>query len=375
MLTNKTAVIIAAAGSSRRMGGGLPKQYRLCENLPVLVRTVRVFRACGNFAQLIVSVPQGDLAYCEALFARYGETGLVLVEGGQERMDSVWLALQALSPEVDTVLVHDGARPFVTGAVINRVMTALEEGKQAVIPCVAPKNTIRTMTETLDRSALYEVQTPQGFSRTALVKAYETARAEGFSGTDEAGLTEHCGIDTVIVEGDYRNIKITTVEDLPLMTRTGMGYDVHRLVQGRPLMLGCVQIPFEKGLLGHSDADVICHATADAILGAASMGDIGKHFPDNASDTEGMSGSTLLAETAALVRAAGFTITHIDATLVAEKPKVSVYIESMRSAMAQALSIDMDAVSVKATTEEGLGITGSGEAMAAYAVADLTTRP
>ncbi len=371
MTNQRNAVIIAAAGSSSRMGGGVPKQYRICENLPVIIRSVRVFRVCRDISQIIVSVPRGDLAFCRQLFDRYGETGCELVEGGAQRMDSVYAALRLVRPETDNVLVHDGARPFVTEAVIGRVLKALLEN-EAVIPCVAPKNTIRTADATLDRSLLYEVQTPQGFRRELLQRAYDSARADGFAGTDEASLTERLGVRTAIVEGDYRNIKITTAEDLPMITRTGMGYDVHRLVPGRPLMIGCIRVPYDRGLLGHSDADVLSHAIADALLGAAALGDIGKQFPDNDPACEGMAGSDLLSRTAALLRGAGFTIGNIDATLVAERPKISAFTADMCAAVAAALGIGAEAVSVKATTEEGLGITGGGEAMAAYAVASVT---
>jgi len=236
---------------------------------------------------------------------------------------------------------------------------------------VAPRYTIRTAETTLDRSKLYEVQTPQGFRTDILKKAYEKAAADGFSATDDAGVTEHYGIMTHIVEGDYANIKITTPGDFPQSVRVGTGYDVHRLVPGRPLMLGCVHVPYELGLLGHSDADVIAHAIADALLGAAALGDIGKHFPDNSADTEGMAGSEILRRTAGILRSAGFTIINTDATLVAERPKVSKYTEAMQQAVAEALGIEKDQVGIKATTEEGLGLTGSGEAMAAHAVASI----
>ena len=373
MSRSKISVIIAAAGSSRRMGGGLPKQYRMCENLPVLVRAVRVFRACPDISEIVVSVPRGDTEYCRELLGRYGLTDLIISEGGAERMDSVYAALNLVSADSDLVLVHDGARPFVTEDVINRVIEGLKVS-EAVIPCVPPKNTIRTADRTLDRSMLYEVQTPQGFRADTLRRAYDAAMAEGFKGTDEASLTEHIGAKTAIVEGDYRNIKITTAEDLPLITRTGIGYDVHRLTAGRPLMLGCIEVPFDRGLLGHSDADVLSHAIADALLGAAAMGDIGKHFPDNDPSCEGMSGRELLSRTASLLAGRGFTITCIDATLVAEKPKVSKLTDAMCAAVAEALGIEKEAVSVKATTEEGLGISGGGDAMAAYAVANVTSR-
>ena len=367
----RTAVIIAAAGASRRMGDGLPKQYRMCENLPVLVKAVKAFCACGDVFEIVAAVPKGDKDYVSDLLSRYGVDGVKLAEGGDIRQISTANALKLVDPSCEFVLVHDAARPFVSSAVIDRVINALKEGAEAVIPCVAPKNTIRTAELTLDRSKLYEVQTPQGFKKETLEKALRTAAQENFIGTDEAGLTEHIGIKTVITEGDYKNIKLTTPEDFPVNIRTGFGYDVHKLVEGRPLMLGCVQVPYQKGLLGHSDADVIAHAIADALLGAAALGDIGKHFPDTDPAYEGMSGREILSRTAAIIRNAGFTIINVDATLAAQRPKISSYTEEMRKAAAEALGIDPMQIGIKATTEEGLGITGSGEAMAAYAAASI----
>ncbi len=360
-----TAVVIAAAGASRRMGGALPKQYMKLGDLPVLVKTVKVFRD-AKVPFVCVAVPPGDEEYCEALLKAAGTSADLIIAGGSERQDTVERALRALPKDTDKVLIQDGARPFASPELIDRVLKALGTS-DAVVPAVRPKNTIRTAEKTLDRSALYEVQTPQGFDFALILEAYEKASAEGFKGTDDASLVERLGRGITIVEGEYSNIKITTKEDLPLDQRTGMGYDVHRLVAGRKLMLGCVEIPYEKGLLGHSDADVICHALADALLGACALGDIGKHFPDSDPEYEGMSGERILRETAAIVRAAGFTIINTDVTLVAERPKVAPYIEEMRRRMAEALGLEKARVSVKATTEEGPGISGDGNPMAAYA--------
>ena len=367
----RTAVIIAAAGASRRMGDGLPKQYRICENLPVLVKAVKAFCACGEVFEIVIAVPKGDKEYVSNMLSSYGIEGVKLAEGGDIRQESTANALAAVDPSCSLVLVHDAARPFVSSAVIERVIKALKDGAEAVIPCVAPKNTIRTAELTLDRSKLYEVQTPQGFKKDVLEKALRTAAQENYVGTDEAGLTEHIGIKTVITEGDYNNIKLTTPEDFPLNIRTGFGYDVHRLTEGRPLMIGCVHVPYEKGLLGHSDADVLAHAIADALLGAAALGDIGKHFPDTDPAYEGMSGKEILSRTAEIIKNAGFTIINTDATLVAQRPKISPYTAEMQRLVAEALGIEPGQVGIKATTEEGLGITGSGEAMAAYAAASI----
>ncbi len=371
MADRNTAVILAAAGSGSRMGGGIPKQYRLCEGEPVLVKAARAFCAIPGISGVTAAVPAEDLPYCRSLLDRYGLSSVSLTAGGMTRQESVFKALQALPAGVDTVLVHDAARPFVTEGVIRRVTDALNNCPAAV-PCVHPKSTIRTEAQTLDRAALYEVQTPQGFDRVLLEKAFAFAEQTGFTGTDEAGIVEHyTGQPVRIVEGDTANYKITTPEDLPVNIRTGNGYDVHRLVPGRKLMLGCCEVPYEKGLLGHSDADVVAHAIADALLGAAALGDIGRHFPDNDPAYEGMAGSDILAKTAEILKNGGFAIVNVDATLIAQRPKIAPYAPQMIENTAKALGIPASAVSIKATTEEGLGFTGDGSAMACLATASV----
>ena len=378
------SVIIPAAGSGSRMNSSVPKQYLDLDGAPVFVNTVRAFCGIKGICEIIVMCPEGDVRYCESKLAEtlhactsgVGVFPVIRVrEGGQSRQESVEKGLKALEYPAEFILVHDGARPFVREAVIYGVIDALRGGADAAVPCVRPKSTIRTAEKTLDRSKLYEVQTPQGFKLSVLREAFEKAASDGFEGTDEAGLAERLGCQISITEGDYSNIKITTQEDLPVRSREircGSGYDVHRLVEGRKLMLGCTEIPYEKGLLGHSDADVCAHAMADALLGAAALRDIGYHFPDTSADTEGMSGSELLRRTVEIIKNAGFTIVNIDATIVAQKPKLAPHIDRMRFACAAALGTDVSRVSIKATTEEGLGITGSGEAMACYAAASIT---
>ena len=346
---SRFAAVIPAAGRSVRMGGR-KKENIVIDGKTVLERTKEAFE---GFDVIVVAGPGGD------------------VPGGERRQDSVWNALSVLGDDIDYVLVHDGARPFVSRDVIERVKEALLSGADAAVPCVRPKDTIRTEEKTLDRSKLYAVQTPQGFRLDVLRSCFRKVMEDGIEVTDEASVVEHCGYKVTIVEGDYANYKITTPEDLPpeCRIRFGNGYDLHRLVPGRPLMLGCVEIPYEKGLLGHSDADVIAHAIADAMLGAAALGDIGKHFPDTSEETEGMSGRKILSETAEILRKNGFSVQSVDATLIAQKPKIAPHTDAMRSAVAEAIGINKDKVSIKATTEEGLGPTGEGLAMAAYATA------
>lgn len=366
----KTAVIVTAAGASRRMGGSIPKQYLDLNGLTVLQRSVKAFCDFKKDFFICVTVPAGDTDYVRRMLDGAGLVADLIVEGGETRQISVYNALKALPEDTETVLIHDGARPFVTPQVIAGVLDALKD-HDAVVPGVTPKNTIRTAEATLDRSSLYEVQTPQGFSYPILMKANEKAFEDGFSATDDASLAERAGASVFISPGDYANIKITTPEDIPVTVRTGMGYDVHRLVPGRRLFLGCVEIPYEKGLLGHSDADVVSHAIADAILGAAALGDIGRHFPDKDPQYEGMSGAEILHKTSEILHSAGFTLVNADATLVAEKPKIAPYAAQMNRNTAAALGVPENCVSIKATTEEGLGISGSGDAMAAYAVATV----
>ena len=364
----KVTVIIAAAGSGLRMGGGVLKQYIKIDGIAMSIKATRAFLACKEVDSVVYVAEAGSAITADA----FGETEkkIIITAGAARRQDSVYNGLLQVPSDSDIVLVHDGARPFVTERVILNVLSGvLEHG--AAIPCVCPKATIRTEEKTLDRSKLFEVQTPQGFFKALLLQAFEKAFADQIDATDEASLVERLGIKISLVPGEYGNIKVTTREDVPLQYRSGFGYDVHRLVFDRDLWLGCVKIPYKQGLLGHSDADVIAHAIADALLGAAALGDIGKHFPDSDPAYKGMSGSRLLALTRELIEGAGFTISSIDATLSCEQPKISPYIVEMREKIAKALGLDASHVSVKATTQEGLGFSGREEGMSAFAVATI----
>ena len=294
----KIAVIIAAAGSGNRMGSGIPKQYMEMLGKPVLTMAVEAFEknAYTDEIYLVVNRDYTDFCREEYLGAKDGKNGRSkvkqIVPGGAQRQDSVYAALSVIPEDVDFVLVHDGARPFVTDETIAALIEdTVKHG--ASVAAVPVKDTIKSaddgvFSETLDRSRLYSIQTPQGFGRKLLKLAYDRAFAENFYGTDDAVLVEKMGEKVYLVKGDYHNIKITTKEDIILgeailgeETRVGTGYDVHRLTEGRKLILGGAEIPFDRGLLGHSDADVLIHAIMDALLGAAALGDIGRHFPDN----------------------------------------------------------------------------------------------
>ena len=279
-----------------------------------------------------------------------------------------------LDPGIAYVLVHDAARPFVTEDVVQEVIReAFDRG--AAVPCVAVKDSLREnegeRSRCVDRSRFFAVQTPQGFRKELLDEAYEKACKDGFSGTDDASLVERLGYNVEIVDGDYDNIKITTKEDLPMENRIGTGFDVHRLVEGRRLILGGVEIPYEKGLDGHSDADVLIHALMDALLGAAAMGDIGRHFPDTDDAYKGISSMKLLDRVNNILAENMYSIGNADITVIAQKPKLSPYIEKMRENVADVLGIGKDLINIKATTTEKLGFTGRGEGIAAEAVCSI----
>lgn len=385
----KIAVIIAAAGSGTRMGSGIPKQYRQIGGKAILARTVEAFESNVYIDDIYVVTNQEYMESTRELLCSTEGMKKVksILKGGSHRQDSIFQALKEIPEEIGLVLVHDGARPFVTEETIHSLInSAYRLGAAAV--AVPAKDTIKAaeegvFTNTPDRSCLYYVQTPQGFHKKILMTAYEKAMEENFYGTDDAVLVEKLGQKVYLVKGDYNNIKITTKEDLAIGEailaamlknemydceyRTGIGYDVHQLIEHRKLILGGVEIPFEKGLLGHSDADVLVHALMDALLGACALGDIGKHFPDKDRQYKNISSIALLETVAGLIKEKGFEIGNIDATVIAQRPKIANYIEDMIKNISQALSIEKDRINIKGTTTEGLGFCGREEGMAAQA--------
>ena len=371
----KTAVIIAAAGLGRRMGADVPKQYLKIGGEPILLKTIRAF--CDNdYVDYVFVVTGRDyIDYCFQMKEDYGLHKVISVtEGGKERQDSVYRALQEVNrcrPGVEYVLVHDGARPFVSQETINFVIAAAA-GVGAAVACVPVKNSIRrgegAESQGIDRHHLYSVQTPQGFKKSILMEAYERAFGDGYYGTDDAGLVERIGQPVELVRGKYDNIKITTKEDMPMETRVGTGFDVHRLTEGRPLILGGVQIPFERGLLGHSDADVLIHALMDALLGAVALGDIGQHFPDTDPAYKGISSMVLLEKVKELLKKEGCRIGNIDVTVIAQQPKIKPYIGQMKQNLSRVLELEERRINIKGTTTEHLGFTGREEGIAAQAV-------
>ena len=253
------------------------------------------------------------------------------------------------------------------------IKAAAENGAAAA--CVAMKDSVRKTfgdkSISVDRNDYFAVQTPQGFKKSYLIEAYDKALKEGYRGTDDASLVERAGYEVKVVDGDYQNIKITTREDLPVESRVGTGFDVHRFETGRNLILGGVKIPYENGLAGHSDADVLLHALMDALLGAAALGDIGVHFPDTDDRYKGISSLILLSKVRELLNENFYSIGNVDITVIAQKPKISPYTEEMKSNISSVLKIEKNRINIKGTTTEKLGFTGRGEGIAAEAVCSI----
>lgn len=373
----QVTAIIMAAGTGSRMGAAVPKQFLKIKGRTVLERAVLPFENNGFVDDILVVCGQDFVPLCKRLCSAFSKVRAIIT-GGEQRQDSVRNAINALEIGADGyVLIHDGARPFVTDEIICRVLAGAADTGAAV--CAVPvKDTVRRITEegstTLDRSQLCNVQTPQGFKAAVIRDAFAAADSEGFVGTDDAGLAERAGYHVTLVEGSYDNIKITTREDMPVETRIGAGFDVHKMTDGRKMILCGVDIPFEKGLLGHSDADVALHALMDAMLGAAALGDIGSHFPDKDDTYKGISSMELLRQTAAIIDEAGYRLANADVTIIAQRPKIAPYIREMRENIAEALGVDIENISVKATTTEKLGFTGREEGIAAQAVCLLDSK-
>ncbi|MBQ9061126.1 MAG: 2-C-methyl-D-erythritol 2,4-cyclodiphosphate synthase [Firmicutes bacterium] len=376
----RVAVIIAAGGQGTRLGAPVPKQYLKIGGKPVIIKAMKVFDDMEAVDHIFVVAGEDYVDYCADLISRHGfEKMESVVAGGNLRQDSVYNALQEMNrrkPGVEYVLIHDAARPFISEEVVLNVLQATEE-RGAAVACVAMTSSVRRVesgtekSESVDRSEYYSVQTPQGFRKSLLIDAYEKAYDDSFVGTDDAAVVEHAGGQIAIVDGEYQNIKITTKEDLPMENRVGTGFDVHVLTEGRKLILGGVDIPFEKGLDGHSDADVLTHAVMDALLGAAGLGDIGLHFPDTDPAYKGVSSLQLLQNVKEKLEGAFYEIGNIDVTLIAQRPKIRPYVDQMRMNLAEVLQIDVSRINIKGTTTEKLGFTGREEGIACEAVASI----
>jgi 2-C-methyl-D-erythritol 4-phosphate cytidylyltransferase / 2-C-methyl-D-erythritol 2,4-cyclodiphosphate synthase len=418
--------IIAAGGRGLRVGAARPKQLLAVGGRPILERTVAAFLSHPEIDAVVVALPR-DLAEAPPEYlhstktftrgdgnaAARPEKSLRIVAGGERRQDSVANAFRAADPTSDVIVIHDAARPFVSADLIARTIAAAAEAGAAVA-ALQSRDTVKRIAdsaspvsgvvpivaETLPRETIYLAQTPQAFRRDVLAAALAIAS----DATDEAALAEKAGHHVRIVDGEATNIKITTADDLaiaeaiaalghrsadvsarhsdqssklagvsgpkPARTgRAGTGYDLHRLVEGRPLVIGGVTIPSDRGALGHSDADVVCHAITDAILGAAGLGDIGRHFPDTDARWKDGSSLDLLQRAVALVADQGLQVGNVDVTVILERPKIKDHIDAMRGRVAEAIGVGIERVSIKGKTNEGVDAVGRGEAIAAHAIA------
>ena len=367
------AAVVVAAGKGLRAGQPLPKQFAMWRGKPVLRHSVEALLASGA-DPLIVAIPgNGEAAAKQAL---EGLTGYELVTGGATRQQSVARALSAIG-SADRVLIHDAARPDLPETVIARLLDALDDAPGAipVLPVVdsLSRDENGLMVGTARREELRRVQTPQAFRFADIRSAHAAWEGDPVAG-DDAQVLRAAGGAVAHIAGDERLAKLTFAEDfmtaLPPM-RVGMGYDVHRLAEGEELWLGGIRIEHERGLAGHSDADVALHAIVDALLGAIANGDIGSHFPPSDPQWKGASSDRFLAHAARLVTDAGYAVGNIDLTIICEAPKIGPHRQAMRERIAALLGVDINAISVKATTTERLGFTGRGEGIAAQAIASV----
>ena len=388
------AALIVAAGRGARAASesGRPKQYCRIGGMPLLTRTIAAFAKHPGVGDLLVVIHPDDRELYADASRPFSARLRPPVHGGARRQDSVRLGLEALSSAPPkSVLIHDAARPFVDAPLIDRVIDALD-AHDGALPCLPVTDTLKRaqggrITGTVERDQLYRAQTPQGFRFDAILAAHRAASAQtGREFTDDAGVAEWFGLAVALVEGSEENRKLTTVEDLRMAdemlrsdgagpqrtVRVATGYDVHGFGPGDAVILCGVKIPHAKKLSGHSDADVALHALTDALLGVIAEGDIGMHFPPSDARWRGAPSELFLKHAASLLRERGGTIVHVDVTLICEAPRIGPYREPMREAVAKMLGLDVSQVSIKATTNEGLGFIGRGEGIAAMATATVS---
>jgi len=367
------AAIVVAAGKGLRAGQPLPKQFAMWRGKPVLRHSVETLLDAGARPLVIAVPPDGEQAVLDALA---GLEGFALVAGGTTRQQSVKKALAAVD-SAERILIHDAARPDLPLPVIERLLAALEyhPGAIPVLPVIDSLSVENdgVMSGTAPREQLRRVQTPQAFRFDAIFRAHQAWQDEASAGDDAQVLRANGGI-VAHVQGDDRLAKLTFAEDFMVQQpsiRIGMGFDVHRLVEGEELWLGGIRLDHSKGLSGHSDADVALHAIVDALLGAVANGDIGSHFPPSDPRWKGASSDRFLEHAARLVREAGYGVGNVDLTIICEAPKIGPHRDAMRTRIADLLGVDIALVSVKATTTERLGLTGRGEGIAAQAIATV----
>ncbi len=386
-MTGTVAAVVVAAGRGERAGGDVPKQYRDIAGEPMIRPTLRAFLDHAQIDLVQPVIHSGDEGIYRAATAGLQKLSAP-VAGGATRQGSVRAGLEALASSApDLVLIHDAARPFVTGALIDRAIAA-GKAAGAAVPGIVIADTVKAIdaaamvAETLDRGRLRVVQTPQAFAFDLIFDAHRRAAAAGLeSFTDDAALAEWAGHRVSVFDGEPDNVKVTTNEDfaraeiLQLASlsdvRTGNGFDVHAFADGDHVMLGGIRIPHSRGVTGHSDADVALHALVDAILGALADGDIGAHFPPTDPQWKGVASERFLAFACERVRARRGIVAHLDVTIVCEAPRVSPHRDAMRARIAAIAGIPVGRVGVKATTSEKLGFTGRGEGIVAMATATI----
>jgi 2-C-methyl-D-erythritol 4-phosphate cytidylyltransferase / 2-C-methyl-D-erythritol 2,4-cyclodiphosphate synthase len=386
-MADMIAAVVVAGGRGLRAGGDVPKQYRDLGGEPVIRPALSAFLDHPQIGAVQPVIhPQDEEVFRAATAGLH--TLLPPVWGGATRQASVRSGIEALAARAPAiVLIHDAARPFLTDALIDRAIVAAKDNGAAV-PAIAVADTVKKVddagriTETLDRSRLRMVQTPQAFGFALIMAAHRRAAAEGLEDfTDDAALAEWAGHRVSVFEGEAGNVKLTTNDDFIRAemlrqaaladVRTGNGFDVHAFADGDHVMLGGVRIPYARGVTGHSDADVVLHALVDAILGALADGDIGQHFPPNNPQWKGASSDRFLAFACERVRARGGMIANLDVTVVCEAPRVSPHRDAMRERIAAIAGISAGRVAVKATTSEKMGFTGRSEGLVAMATATV----
>jgi 2-C-methyl-D-erythritol 4-phosphate cytidylyltransferase/2-C-methyl-D-erythritol 2,4-cyclodiphosphate synthase len=390
----KTVVIIPAGGSGKRMRGNLSKQYMPIDGNPILALTLKVFQLSKDIDEIVLVTPEADIQMVRQMIIEPYRISKVrhILAGGKQRQDSVRNGLVVIGNDVEIVLIHDAVRPFISTGIIH--MAVREAAKHGAVTVGTPvKDTVKRIDQngwvldTLDRQFLWMAQTPQAFKRSIIHDAHRRAYEDRFYGTDDASLVERMGFKIRMIAAFDENIKITSPEDLLIaefllkktkeeecLMRIGFGYDSHRLVKERKLVLGGIEIPHDRGLSGHSDADVLIHAVCDAILGAIAAGDIGRQFPDTDDGYKDISSLNLLESVRIICEQTGYGVHNIDSTVVLEKPKISEYIRAMSLKLAETLKIPEQNISIKAKTNEGMGFVGRQEGVAAYAVATIVKK-
>lgn len=369
---------------------GREKQYLPLAGRPMLEWTVEAFASSRLFSNIILALGPANL---KKHGPAWEKAGIKTAPAGETRTESLRNAFRLVSPGASLVAVHDGARPLVTGELLKACLVAAEKNGAAV-PAVPLKDTVKTVSgdgkafeKTPDRSSMMAVQTPQCYRYRVLADLLSAAEGKDYS--DESQVLERLGIKAAVVPSDYRNIKVTTPEDILIaeafmketksasarsrvpLPRAGFGYDIHRLVDGRPLILGGVKIDHPRGLLGHSDGDVVLHAVCDALLGSISAGEIGVYFPPTDLTIMNISSVAIAEKTMEVLASRKARIINVDVTVVAEEPKLKQYYEPIRDSLAKILKVDKTDVSVKAKSREGLGEVGHGEAIVCYATASV----